>query len=229
MGQYHRNGLRDVRLFYDQTTTILTFQLMDGVTKTVFTLVVSLASISFGARAARIMTPHLPTLTPPPRYVRYSLTAFSVLVYAGTFPAYFRLSGDYRHQATAALMFAFPGTLTRYLLSIRLNPISKLFPLGTFAANSFGTALLGAIHILQNMRTPVPPNACAILQGLGDGYCGCLTTVSTFAAEVSTLEEWKAWFYVTISWMTGQLLLLVIMGSSFWAGHVREQPTCKFM
>ena len=210
-------------------STTLIFQLVDGVTKTVFTLVVSLASISFGARIARIMIPHLPTLFPPPRYARYSLTVFSVLVYAGAFPAYFYLSDDYRHEVTAALLFAFPGTLTRYLLSIRLNPINKLLPLGTFTANSFGTALLGAIHVLQNMGTPVSPNTCAILQGLGDGYCGCLTTVSTFAAEVSALEEWKAWLYVGISWMTGQLLLLVIMGCSFWAGHVKEQRTCKFV
>jgi fluoride ion exporter CrcB/FEX len=91
-----------------------------------------------------------------------------------------------------------------------------------------GTALLGTFHVLQSTSTPVSKNACNILQGLSDGYCGCLTTVSTFAAEVGALPQRKAWFYAVISWSVGQLLLLVILGPSFWGGHVREQPTCSF-
>jgi CrcB protein len=203
-------------------------QLVDGITKTVFTLVLSLASVSFGAHVAQLISPHFPTLSPPGRVFRSGLTIVSILTYAATFPAYFRLPAEFRHQATAALLFSFPGTLTRYLLSIRLNPLIKTMPLGTFIANVLGTALLGTFHVLQNTPTPVSQNACTILQGLADGYCGCLTTVSTFAAEVGTLTKRKAWFYAAISWSAGQLLLLVILGSSFWAGHVREQQTCSF-
>lgn len=171
--------------------------------------------------------PYLPPLRPPKRNVRYCLTVLSILTYAATFLAYFRLPANYRHQATAALLFSYPGTLTRYLLSINLNSRIKLFPLGTFTANALGTALLGTFHVLQGVPS-VSPNACSLLEGLGDGYCGCLTTVSTFAAEVDALEGWKALFYVILSWMVGQLLLLVIMGSSFWAGHVSEQLMCSF-
>lgn len=203
-------------------------QLVDGITKTVFTLVLSLASVSFGAHLAPIISPHFPSLSSPRRVVRYSLTVMSILTYAATIPAYFCLPAEFRHQATAALLFSFPGTLTRYLLSIYLNPLMKTMPLGTFVANSLGTALLGTFHVLQNTPTPVSPNTCAILQGLADGYCGCLTTVSTFAAEVGTLTEWKSWFYALFSWIAGQLLLLVILGPSFWVGHVREQQTCSF-
>ena len=159
--------------------------------------------------------------------MRYCLTVLSILTYAATFPVYFRLPANYRHQATAALLFSYPGTLTRYLLSINLNSRIKLFPLGTFTANALGTALLGVFHVLQGVPS-VSANACSLLQGLGDGYCGCLTTVSTFAAEVDALEGWKASFYVILSWVVGQLLLLVIMGSAFWAGHVSEQVMCSF-
>jgi CrcB protein len=162
------------------------------------------------------------------RSFRYSLTVLAVLFYAGTFPAYFYLPAEYRHKATAALLFAYPGALTRYLLSVWLNPLAKTMPAGTFTANAIGTALLGLFHVLQDKPTPVSPNACALLQGLGDGYCGCLTTVSTFATEVMTLREWKAWHYAAVSWVTGQLLLLVILGPSYWAGHVKKQPTCTF-
>ncbi|EGO01949.1 hypothetical protein SERLA73DRAFT_120601 [Serpula lacrymans var. lacrymans S7.3] len=212
-GQFHRGSVRDV---------------VDGITKTMVTLLLSLGSLSFGVHVCKLVAPHFPVLRPPGKIFRYTLTIISVLTYAATFPAYFRLSPNFRHQATAALLFSYPGTLTRYLLSIYLNPRSKTVPLGTFTANMFGTSLLGTFHVLQGIYPPLSPAACSILQGLGDGYCGCLTTVSTFAAEVSALQAWKAWFYVAISWVIAQLLLLVIMGSSFWAGHVREQVTCNF-
>jgi fluoride exporter len=201
---------------------------VDGIAKTVFTLTFSLASLSFGAHLASIVVPHLPAPSRPTRSIRFGLTALAISTYAATFAAYFLLPANYRHKATAALLFSYPGTLTRYLLSLWLNPLMRTIPLGTFTANSLGTALLGMFRVLQSIPSPVSQNVCALLQGLGDGYCGCLTTVSTFAAEVDTLEEWKAWFYAAISWVTGQLLLLVIFGSSYWAGHVREQMTCSF-
>jgi CrcB protein len=190
--------------------------------------VLSLASIFFGVHISGLIVPHIPALPPPSKNLRYALTVISIMSYAATFPAYFRLPDNYRHQATAALLFSYPGTLTRYLLSINLNPRIKLFPLGTFTANALGTALLGLFHVLQGVPVAVSPNTCSLLQGLGDGYCGCLTTVSTFAAEVDALEGPKAWLYVTLSWVVGQLLLLVIMGSSFWTGRVSEQMTCTF-
>jgi fluoride exporter len=203
-------------------------QLIDGLTKAIFTLVVALASTSYGAHLACMIAPYVTPLPSPSRLVRYILTIAAILTYAATFPAYFLLPSDFRHQATSALLFSYPGTLTRYILSIQLNPISKIMPLGTFAANALGTALLGAFSVLQRTASPPSQNACAILQGLGDGYCGCLTTVSTFAVEVETLKTRKAWFYAAVSLITGQLLLLVIMGSAFWAGHVREQATCRY-
>ncbi|KAH7887685.1 CrcB-like protein-domain-containing protein [Phlebopus sp. FC_14] len=213
-GNFHRDGLRNF---------------VDGLTKTWVTLVLSLTALCFGVHVCGLVAPYTSALDPPGRNTRYTLTVLSVLAYAAAFPAYFRLPADYRHQATAALLFSYPGTLTRYVLSINLNPRLKTFPLGTFTANMLGTALLGLFHVLQGIPSPVSPAACALLQGLGDGYCGCLTTVSTFAAEVDALEGWKAWFYVVLSWVVAQLLLLVIMGPSFWSGNVSERMTCKFL
>ncbi|KIK94694.1 hypothetical protein PAXRUDRAFT_142344 [Paxillus rubicundulus Ve08.2h10] len=202
---------------------------IDGFTKTWVTLVLSLASLLFGSHISGLILPHIPVVPPPSKTVRYTLTVMSVMSYAATFPAYLLLPVNYRHQATAALLFSYPGTLTRYLLSMKLNPLIRVFPLGTLTANALGTALLGFFHVLQGVPFAVSPNACSLLQGLGDGYCGCLTTVSTFAAEVDALDGPKAWLYVTLSWVVGQLLLLVIMGSSFWTGRVSEQMTCTFL
>ena len=100
--------------------------------------------------------------------------------------------------------------------------------MGTLAANIIGTALLGVFHVLQNMPSAPSLNACALLQGLLDGFCGCLTTVSTFAAELVALEERKSWRYLVVSFALGQLVLLVILGPSFWAGNVSEQRKCSF-
>lgn len=212
-GRFYRGGLRDF---------------IDGFTKTWVTLVLSLASLKFGIYVCGVAQPYFPVPRLPSKHVRYTLTILAILTYAATLPAYFFLPHNFRHQATAALLFSFPGTLTRYLLSINLNPRLKIMPLGTLMANSLGTALLGFFHVLQGLPSTVSPDTCSLLQGLGDGYCGCLTTISTFAAEIDALKGWKAVSYTIISLTTGQLLLLVIMGSSFWGGHVEEQMTCSF-
>ena len=211
--------------------SVLCNQVIDGLAKTFFTLAISISSLMLGthlATSARRLIPEKTRLAPPTRRVRYGLSILAILVYAGAYPAYFKLSPAFRHQATAALLFCVPGTLTRYFLSIQLNPLLTLFPLGTFTANMVGTALQGTFHILQGTHGPPTPNACAVLQGLADGYCGCLTTVSTFAAEIVGLESRKAWLYGVGSWVFGQCLLLVILGPSYWAGGVSEQGTCVF-
>ncbi|KAI0327134.1 hypothetical protein GY45DRAFT_1167291 [Cubamyces sp. BRFM 1775] len=203
---------------------------IDGVGKTVFTLAISLSAVSFGAHLATLVVPVCPALPPPSRRIRYSLSAVAVCIYAAAFPIYFRLPVAYRHEVTAALLFSFPGTLSRYLLSVYLNPRLKLFPLGTFTANMFGTGLLGMLQVLQSLPSPdtLSSHSCAILRGLADGYCGCLTTVSTFAAEVDALDNRRSWLYVTLSWLVSQCLLAVIIGPSIGAGHVHRAATCTY-
>jgi fluoride exporter len=127
-------------------------------------------------------------------------------------------------------MFSFPGALTRYLLSVYINPMLKVLPLGTLIANITGTGLLGMFHVLQGTRTPFSPRACYILQGLSDGYCGTLTTVSTFAVEVNGMKgSRRAWLYVFVSLVCSQLLLLVILVPSYTAGGVSKTNTCRFV
>lgn len=183
----------------------------------------------FGSYVAQITHPYLPTVSPPTRPVKYAISILSVLIYAATLPAYFLLPASYRHQATAALLFAFPGTLTRYTLSIFLNPLLTGFPLGTFAANSTGSGLLAAFRVIQSMANKrISPNECSIIQGLDDGYCGCLTTISTFAVEIRALKGWERLRYVLMSWGVGQLLFLIIMGPSLLSGNVKKEIVCTF-
>ncbi|KAF8913957.1 CrcB-like protein-domain-containing protein [Gymnopilus junonius] len=209
-GQYNRSGFQDF---------------LDGVANSCITLSLSLASLAFGFKIASLLAPYFPRPRFPHRTVRYSISGFAVLLYVATYFTYFFLPSEFRHQATAALLFSFPGTLTRYILSVLLNQRTKALPLGTLTANTLGSALLAAFHTLQSTTNP---HACSILQGLADGYCGCLTTVSTFAAEVREFPTRKACRYVVVSWVLGQVMMILVLGTSIWSGHARGQVTCSF-
>ena len=201
-------------------------QAVDGIGRISFTLSISMASLFLGIHIGTALVPVIPNLRPPSSVMRYTVPIVSILIYGATFPAYFCLSASFRHQATAALLFSFPGTLTRYVLSILLNPRFKLLPVGTLVANEFGTSLLAMFHALQGLRSPVSPGACSILQGLDDGYCGCLTTVSTFVSELRVLGSRKGLLYGMVSIVVGQVLMVLILGSAVWTGSVSAQISC---
>ncbi|KAJ7638875.1 CrcB-like protein-domain-containing protein [Roridomyces roridus] len=211
----HRSGLSDV---------------MDGLCKSVFTISLSLGSLLFGMHVANTISPYFYASPPPGKFIRRTLTLLSICMYAATIPVYLLLPHSYRHQATAALLFSFPGTLTRYMLSTSLNAVLPTFPLGTYAANSFGTALLGTFHVLQSTTNrPISAESCTLLQGLSDGYCGCLTTISTFAAEIATLKTaGHKYRYALTTYITGQFILVCIFGALLWGGDIQKDQTCSF-
>lgn len=201
-----------------------------------WTLCVSLASLVFGQHLSQFIKPRLSSLQHhrPPKAVVHGITLLSILSYGATLLTYFLLPKAYRAQATAALLFAFPGTLTRYLLSISLNPLTRSVPLGTLAANALATLLTGVFFVLRNLHHTggggaVSPTACSILQGLTNGYCGCLSTISTFVLEVQTLKRGRGAVYALLSWGVGQLLLLVVVGPGVWVGKVGAEQSCTFV
>lgn len=106
----------------------------------------------------------------------YAVIVFGILSWLGViFAAIF--AQDQKELALACV-FAPVGALTRWFLSF-YNGKTPNFPIGTYIANIFGTAVLAALSLTQSGPHLVPI-ACAVVQALADGYCGCLTTVSTF-------------------------------------------------
>jgi fluoride exporter len=122
---------------------------------------------------------------------------------------------SWRGAAAFALAFAPLGCLVRFFVSLRLNSRITGFPLGTFTVNIVGTAILGMAWDLANV--PLGGVAgCQVLQGIEDGFCGCLTTVSTWVVELSTLRRKNAYAYGGASVAVGFALMVVIMGGLRW-------------
>ncbi|KAF2083512.1 hypothetical protein K490DRAFT_51468 [Saccharata proteae CBS 121410] len=130
----------------------------------------------------------------------------------------------WRGQAIFALVFAPLGCFLRFFASLRLNGLFAAFPMGTFAVNIVGTAVIGMCWDLQHARLGSGligggRVGCQVLEGVIDGFCGCLTTVSTWAVELKGLERKHAYFYGLTSIAAGVMLLVVIMGPLLWTGN----------
>lgn len=198
---------------------------LDGATRLLFTQAISMASFLLGKEIGR-QDLRL-KLEIPKRTVRGAILMFSILAYAACFPAFFLLSPDYRGAVTAALLFSFPGVVTRHLLGTVLNHRMPSFPIGTFASNILGTAISAMSYVLQHIEPVVCHSAgVAILQGIVDGYTGCLSTVSTYAAEINVMNRRHAWRYTLVSWLTAQVILVLVIGSAKWSGAFQTSTDC---
>lgn len=124
-----------------------------------------------------------------------------------------------------ALVFAPVGCIVRFYLSSKLNGLQAGFPIGTFAANIIGTMVLGMAWDLQHSSAGSAHVGCQVLQGIMDGFCGCLTTVSTWVAELGSLRRKHAYVYGGVSLGVSLASLVVIMGSHLWSRGWME-PTC---
>jgi CrcB protein len=102
---------------------------------------------------------------------------------------------------------AFAGALLRWLFGIALNPLLPALPLGTLAANLLGGFIVGAALGLFNQFQTLPPELRLFVT---TGFCGGLTTFSTFSAETVTLmlRQQYGWTAAIISaHLLGSLLM----------------------
>jgi CrcB protein len=95
---------------------------------------------------------------------------------------------------TAVLVFlgAAVGAPLRYLTDRLVQARhDSLFPWGTFTVNLIGCLVLGG---LTGAAVSSPVLAVA-----GTGFCGALTTYSTFSYETFRLAERKSYFYAAMN------------------------------
>ena len=91
------------------------------------------------------------------------------------------------------------GSLLRWAISLKLNPLHHHLPLGTLTANLVGAFIIGLSLALFN-RMPHIDNGWKLL--ITTGFCGGLTTFSTFSLEVVYLLQDGRFL-----WATANMLL----------------------
>jgi fluoride exporter len=98
------------------------------------------------------------------------------------------------------------GAWMRWALSVLLNPILPMFPLGTLAANLFGGFVIG---IMMGGAEPLGLSP-AVRLFIVTGFLGALTTFSTFSAETVALlsRTQYAWAAgLVVAHLAGSLLM----------------------
>ena len=76
------------------------------------------------------------------------------------------------------------GAWLRWWLGLRLNALFPTLPLGTLAANLIGGYIIGVALGALTLSPGLSPQARLFIM---TGFCGGLTTFSTFSAETYTL------------------------------------------
>ncbi|RPA84310.1 hypothetical protein BJ508DRAFT_36500 [Ascobolus immersus RN42] len=120
------------------------------------------------------------------------------------------------------MVFSPPGAIARYSLSRLLNPRLRGFPLGTFVVNMLGTgvlagAIVGRLVLERRGLGDGDLGGLVWLGALQDGFCGCLTTVSTFVVEAEGLGGKGSLRYVGSSVILGLCLMVAIIGGYVWS------------
>lgn len=115
----------------------------------------------------------------------------------------------------AVVLGASFGALLRWLLGLKLNNLFPTIPPGTLAANLIGGYIVGlAIACFSNIPNIAPELRLFIITG----FCGGLTTFSTFSAEVVNLlrEEQFGWSLGAIAIHLSGSLLMTLAGMATW-------------
>ena len=101
---------------------------------------------------------------------------------------------------------AVPGTILRYLIGNFLSPINGI-PISTILINLTGSFLLGIIVTLFQLR--IIDSTYITLIGIG--FCGSLTTMSSFAYETITILNQS--LILSVGYLT--LMLGVVFFSAY--------------
>ena len=112
------------------------------------------------------------------------------------------------------------GALLRWQLGIRLNAVFPTIPPGTLVANLIGAYVIGlAIAFFASFSAISPEWRLLVITG----FCGGLTTFSTFSAELTALLQQGriSWaFGIVAAHVAGSVLMTFAgIATVVWARH----------
>lgn len=188
-------------------------------------IAMSISSLIFGAHIAIAMQPladHLPYASSLRNTIDRLMLVVGYGIWIGAICFIIWTPEEKWRDVLLAVVFAPCGAVARYLLSRTFNPKFKSFPLGTFLANVLGTCVLATVLDLQHTHTGQLLSSCQILQGIADGFCGGLTTVSTWVLELDGLARRHAYLYAIVSVGVAASCMVAISGPVRWTQHPWE-------
>ena len=113
------------------------------------------------------------------------------------------------------------GALLRWQLGVRLNSLFPTLPPGTLAANLVGGYIVGLAIAYFAQATNIAPEWRLLII---TGFCGGLTTFSTFSAEVVTrLQEGQ------LGWAMGTIAIHVIGSLAMTLAGLASGQLLKFL
>ncbi|HDG1695566.1 fluoride efflux transporter CrcB [Kluyvera ascorbata] len=105
------------------------------------------------------------------------------------------------------------GSVARWLLSLKLNPMHHAIPLGTLTANLVGAFIIGAGLAWFNRLPQVDPVWKLLIT---TGFCGGLTTFSTFSSEVVFLLQAGKFSWALLNITVNLLGSFAMTALAFW-------------
>ena len=105
------------------------------------------------------------------------------------------------------------GSVARWLLSLKLNPMHHALPLGTLTANLIGAFIIGAGLAWFNRLPQVDPIWKLLIT---TGFCGGLTTFSTFSSEVGFLLQAGRFSWALLNVAVNLLGSFAMTALAFW-------------
>eukprot|EP00040_Diaphanoeca_grandis_P033605 m.206129 g.206129 ORF g.206129 m.206129 type:complete len:489 (-) comp32941_c0_seq1:35-1501(-) len=200
----------NVNSVYDQIVASLTIQII-GVT-------IALGGLSLGMMGFKAMSDsdYAFDVTKPPRGAMQRRDFIIVICTILTISISLSVTaGVGAFNLFWVIVWAPVGAVLRYTLSRKYN--QSWFPLGTLMANIGGTMLSGILLVLHH-RFNLEGMEGSFAYGVAYGFCGCLTTVSTFALELRGLSSVprRAFKYGALSVIIAQMVLVLICGSYIW-------------
>ena len=107
------------------------------------------------------------------------------------------------------------GAVMRWQLGVKLNALYPQLPLGTLSANLLGGYIIGLAASYTAQHPNLSPEWRLLIM---TGFCGGLTTFSTFSLEVvNLLQQWKfTWAMANISTHVLGSLLMTFLGFATW-------------